>query len=496
MDTLQIDKINEVELRIQCDLAQMMELKEFSSFMAPNYLFHPSFRAKIWNGKLSWFNTKEKTVPIGLLPELIKFCEQYKYQPKLNFDVKELTSEPVDDDLLNKFYEHIFARTEFRPRDYQHDAISSALNNRRGVIKSATGSGKSLIIYSIVRFLLAEKKNIILVVPNVSLVNQIFSDFVEYGWYEVADFTEKLYSGQKPSFDKPILITTYQSLMKRPESFFTRFDAIINDEAHSVKSVELQKVSKKCMNATTRIGLTATLPKADCDKFNIQGMLGPVIFNLKSKKLIDRGVLSKIKVVNTFLKYPEEIDILGRNRQYQDEVSLIQDSPERQHVFKYIFDNMPDKQNSIILVQNIKHLELISDYIEKEVDEKFKLYVVHGGVKADIRENIRKLVELEDNVILLATYGTLSTGVNLKRVHNLILGSSSKSEIRILQSIGRGLRTHESKDGVIIWDLIDDFTYDNRNKRLVKNHVYKHWEERYKYYTEQEFPCLKKTIKL
>ncbi len=496
MEELIVEKVDNVDLRVRCDMGQKMELKAFSSFYAPAYQYHPKFKMRIWDGKVSYFDVRNSTIPIGMFPELFKFAKKFNYKLKLEFDVNELKPQEVTDEFLGEFYEKLFESTDIKPRDYQHDAIKSALNNRRGVIQAATGAGKSLIIYSLIRYLMAEGKKIMLVVPSVSLVNQMYSDFVDYGWLKAFEHVEKLYSGQKPTFGKQVLITTYQSLMRKGPAFFEPYEAIINDEAHTVKSVELQKIAKKCINADTRLGLTGTMPKELSDKYNIQGMLGPVIYNVKSKTLIDRGVLSKIKVVNTFLQYPDAIKQLGKRRSYHDEIRLIEETEERNNVFKYLFDKFPDGQNSIILADRLEHLDSITKYIEENVDDKYTLYVINGSVKADDRELIRKKIETEDNVILVATYGTVSTGINIKRIHNVILASSSKSEIRVLQSIGRGLRTHDNKEGVIIFDLIDDFSYENRNGGLVKNHVYRHWDERYKYYTEQEFPVYKKNVNL
>lgn len=494
--SLYIDKIDNVNLRIKGEISQLLELKEFSSFYAPNYKYHPRFKARIWNGKISYFNMKDKTLPIGLMPELLKFCQQFGYDPKMQFDINELVPPKKDEEHFNKFYDIIFKDTEFYPRDYQHEAIMAGINNRRGLILSPTGSGKSLIIYTLIRYLLNEGKKVMLVVPNVSLVNQMFSDFVDYGWYQCGHHVEKLYSGQKPTFGKDVLITTYQSLLRKGPEFFAPYDALMNDEAHSVKSVELQKIAAKCGNASTRIGLTGTLPKEESDAYNIHGMLGPTIYKLKSKKLIDKGVLSNIAIVNAFLKYPDKIAEKGRRRKYHDEVDLIESTECRMNAFKYVFDNIKDGQNSLILVNHIKHLEAIEDFIESNIDDKYQLYVINGSIDATKREAIRQTIDKESNVILLATYGTVSTGINIKRIHNVIFGSSSKSEIRVLQSIGRGLRTHGEKEGVVIWDFVDDFSYENRNGNIIKNHVYGHWEQRYKYYKEQEFPCFKKEIKL
>jgi hypothetical protein len=346
-------------------------------------------------------------------------------------------------------------------------------------------SGKSLVIYTIIRFLIATGNRIMLVVPNVSLVNQMYSDFVDYGWYTVNKHVEKLYSGEKPTFGKDVLITTYQSLMKRPPAFFAPYTSIMNDEAHSVKSLELQKISKKCVNASARLGFTGTLPKNDADKYNIQGALGPVIFKYKTKALVDQGVLAQIKIANCFIKYPDHIAMLGRRRQYHDEIDLIENTYERNHAFKYVFNSIPDGQNTIIFVNHIDHLNKIAEYLEEKLDDKYTLYIIHGGIKPEARETIRKTIDKEHDSILIATYGAASTGINIKRIHNVILGSSSKSEIRVLQTIGRGLRKHAQND---------DFAYKNKNGNLTKNHVYNHWEERFLYYKEQEFPCFKTTI--
>jgi superfamily II DNA or RNA helicase len=496
VDEITIDKLNEVYLRFNGEIGQCMELKAFSSFYATSYKYHPAFKARIWDGKLSWYNMKDKTVPIGLLPELYKYAERYGYTLKLNFDIGELVPKQLDDDHLYKFYDIILKDSEFYPRDYQHEAVRVALNNRRGTLSSATASGKSFVIYLIVRYLLSKGEKVMIIVPSVSLVNQIFSDFVDYGWYQCGHNVEKLYSGERPTFGKDVLITTYQSLMKRPAAFFANYTAMINDECQQTKSTELQKIAKKCVNAKTRLGFTGTLPKEPADVYNIKGMLGPNLFTLKSKTLIDQGILSKIKVVGMLLKYPEPWNTKGRYRQYQDEVDLVEECPDRMNVFKYIFDNMPDGQNSIILVNHLKHLDALVTFLSTEISDKYVIYVVHGGVDPKERERIRTSMNNEKNVIVVATYATMSTGINVKRIHNVILGSSSKSEIRVLQTIGRGLRTHEDKDGVIVWDLCDDFSFENRNGNLATNYLYKHFEERYKYYMEQEFPCFMKNFEL
>ena len=358
-------------------------------------------------------------------------------------------------------------------------------------------SGKSYSIYLIFRYLLARgKKKMMLIVPNTSLVEQMFTDFIDYGWTEINKHVTKLYSGKKPDYSKPILITTWQSIYKQDEEFFKDFDAVVIDEAHNTKSQSIQTVMKKCKKADYRLGFTGTLPTEKADDFNIKSVLGPVIYELKSRELIDRGILSKIYIANLILKYPKEIIDVQNGRIYREEVKFIESYHGRNKAFRFIFDYIPDKHNTLILCGHIDHLEAIHEHLKSILDKKYIIYIIHGKIDAEEREDIRRLMEKGENVVLLATYGTVSTGINIKRIHNVIFASSSKSKIRVLQSIGRGLRTHESKDHVVIWDLIDDMSKVSKLGNVHKNYMVQHWEERQKYFIEQGFISHNLTIEV
>ena len=292
--------------------------------------------------------------------------------------------------------------------------------------------------------------------------------------------------------DKPDI--TYNLHIENNHNYFAN-DLVVSN-CHQAKSMSIQTIAKKCLNAEYRIGLTGTLPTVDADNYNIHGYLGPTIFKQKTKDLQDLGILSNISIVNLLLKYPEDMIEKNKNRPYTEEIETITTYSERNKVFDFIFNKIDDKQNSIILCHKIDHLKAIEEYLIENLPDKYSVYIVYGDIKPTERENIRKLMDVEENVILLGTYATLSTGINIRRIHHVIFASSYKSKIKILQSIGRGLRTHDSKEKMVLWDLVDDLRWTTRNNTMGKNHVFKHFEERLKYYDEQEFKYFTKSINI
>lgn len=292
--------------------------------------------------------------------------------------------------------------------------------------------------------------------------------------------------------DKPEIV--YNLHIKNNHNYFA--DNMLVANCHNTKSQSIQTVMKKCKSADYRLGFTGTLPTEKADDYNIKSVLGPVIFELKSKTLIDRGILSQIYIANLILKYPTNIIDEQNGRIYGEEVKFIESYPGRNKALQFVFNHVSDKHNTLILCGHIEHLGTIHDYLKTTLSEKYIIHVIHGKIEAEERENIRRLMEKDENVVLLATYGTVSTGINIKRIHNVIFASSSKSKIRVLQSIGRGLRTHESKDHVVIWDLIDDMTKTTKLGNVKKNYMVQHWEERQKLFAEQGFISHNLTIEV
>lgn len=500
MEEIRVSKKDEVNLGVGCSISQARELREYLSCYTKNYHFHPKYIGGFWDGKVSFYNISNNTVPIGLLYKLHTFCNDFNYKLVLDFDYKKMFFD-ITEDQLKQFYDVIFKGTKFYPRDYQQTAIFKLLKNKRGVTELPTGSGKSNVIYSIIRFMLMMDKQVLLVVPTITLVNQMYSDFQEYGWSETSINCNKLFSGQDLDLNKPVLVSTWQSLFERDVSFFDRFGCLILDEAHKINNSAkgLNSIAGKCRNADFRMGLTGTLPKERVDIYNVYGYLGRKLSEEKSKKLIEKGILSKIKIVNLILKYPKHIIDKVKNCEYQYEYDTILKTEERNKSLDFILNNINKKDNVLILVnRREKHLDPTKEYIKKNFPNK-KLRIIHGNIKADEREQIRKNVENEDGVIILATYQTLSTGVNIKKIHHVILYSSYRSYFTVMQSVGRGLRTHKTKKYLILWDIVDWMRWKKKKRKnqkdpLGQNHLYKQWLERLRYYDENEFEYINKKL--
>jgi superfamily II DNA or RNA helicase len=489
MSDLIIEKVNSSCVHLVCEDGLSHRIYNVFSAYAPGYRFNPRFKMHVWDGKVRCYNPMSQILPIGLLNNLLIWCDQHNIQYSLQGFKDGLTDKIDKEDLEKQMNSYITAG--FQARDYQVNAVHAALTNRRGVLLSCTGSGKSLMIYTFLRYLLDNKDvhRAILIVPSVSLVEQMYSDFQDYGWDDLEDHVEMLYSGKKPTFKKEILISTWQSLEKEDQEFFEVYDACVVDECHQAKCSVVTRLLKLMHNAEYKIGTSGTLPTEISEQLQINSVIGNVLFELKSCELIARGYLTKLNIAAIFLKYPEAFIAENKERTYPEEVKMVEEYPNRNKVLNFIIDHTSPMNNMLILVNHRNHLRDVETYLHENYPDK-KVSIITGDVKAKVREEIRTGIEDEDGTILLATYQTMSTGVNIPKLHAIMLFSNSKSRIKVLQSIGRGLRKHNSKNKVIIYDIVDDLSYKKRTGRIAKNYCMQHFDERSNYYIEQEFPVI------
>lgn len=298
---------------------------------------------------------------------------------------------------------------------------------------------------------------------------------------------QKIEKIEKPS-------EVYNLHIKTNHNYFAN-DVLVSN-CHQAKAMGIQTLCKELTNADYRIGLTGTLPKEPTEINVIHGYIGPTIYTGSSSDLIEKGILSKITIANMVLKYAPEVCEKMKGRNYHEEVKFVEEYSKRNSAFDFAFKSFKDGDNCLILVNHIAHLDSIEKYLRNTIDKKYTVYIISGNVDNKDREEMRIAMNKERNIILLATYGTMATGISIKRIMNVILASSSKSKIRVLQTIGRGLRTHGEKDGVIIWDFIDNLNVETRNHTLKKNYLYTHWEERIQFYDEQGFKYVTKILDL
>ena len=470
---LTVSKVNDVYLKIDCDPGTSQELSDYFTFTVPGARFMPQVQNRFWDGKIRLFNKMTKQIYFGLYPKIEEFCKQRKYTLDIVEDTSFLQAEfslkEVDD-----LAKSVRLPKKFTVRDYQKRAIAHAVRNKRCLLLSPTASGKSLIIYMLSRYYPANK---LIIVPTTALVHQMTSDFKDYG-YE--DNVHKITAGEDKETRSEITITTWQSIYKMPKKWFSRFKVVIGDEAHLFKAKSLSTIMGKLEQCPWRYGFTGTLDGTVTHKLVLEGLFGPVEKVTTTAELIKSKHLSKFKINIITLKYPDQTKKLLRRAKYQDEIDFIVRNEARNRFIKNLCTSLDG--NTLALFNFVdKHGKVLYNMLN--VNDKRSVFFVHGGVKGEERDNIRQIVEKEHNAIIVASYGTFSTGVNIKNLHNIIFCSPSKSRVRNLQSIGRGLRTASGKKEARLFDLVDDLRYKG-----WKNYSIEHFGERLKVYNEEEFP--------
>ena len=471
-----IGKANEVFLQINAEPHIQYELRDHFTFEVEGAKFMPQYRKRNWNGEIHLFDLRTKRIYIGLLDKIISFCNRHDYTYKFvdneyygpPFEINEgISYEGVKD--------YIKSITKLKARDYQIEGVCDALKHNRKLLISPTASGKSLMIYAIVRYYVEKGQKILLVVPTTSLVEQMYKDFQDYGW-NADSYCHRIYAGKEKSNELPVTITTWQSVYKLDRKFFVDYDVVIGDEAHLFKSKSLVSIMTKLEHAKYRYGFTGTLDGTQTHKWVLEGLFGPAYKVTRTDELMKEGHLSKLDIQCLVLKHPPQ-----KFETYQDELEYLISHEQRNRFITNLTLDL--KGNSLVLYSRVEtHGAILYDLINNNKRGDRKVFFVHGGVGADERELIREITEEENNAIIVASYGTFSTGINIRNLHNVIFASPSKSRIRNLQSIGRVLRKGSKKVKAILYDISDDCTYNSR-----KNYTLNHLIERIKIYNEENF---------
>ena len=479
-----ISKKNEVYLNIKTEPNYARELSDFFTFEVPGARFMPSYRNKYWDGKIRLFNQMNGEVYVGLLPYIEEFAKRNELDIQYKEGVKDEGEHRTS--ILGGFVRRVSPKSKGKTlqiRNYQMDAFTHAVRNNRSLLLSPTASGKSLIIYLLSRWY--ESERVLILVPTTSLVEQMYSDFIDYGYLEAK--MQKIYQGHYREITKEVTISTWQSLYKMPKKFFEQFGCILGDEVHLFKAKSLTGIMNKLHLCKYRHGFTGTLDGTQTHRLVLEGLFGSVNKVTTTKDLMDNKTLAKLKIKCLVLQYPDADCKFMKDQNYQDEVDLIVRDERRN---KFIVDLTTHlKGNTLLLFQFVeKHGSVLYDML-KDLDRK--VFYVHGGTDAQTRENIREITEKEKSAIIVASYGTFSTGINIRNLHNVIFSSPSKSRIRVLQSVGRGLRKGSEKSTATLYDIADDFTWKSR-----QNFTLRHFMERINIYNEEEFDYEIKNLKI
>ena len=473
--TLIISKKNDVYVKVDTEPNIARELVDFFTFEVPGARFMPTYKSRVWDGKIRLYNQMSGEIYFGLVPYVEEFAKRNDISIEYGEGVKDEGEHR--DAVLGGFVRRVSPKSKGKSlqiRDYQMAAFVHAVRNNRSLSLSPTASGKSLIIYLLSRWY--ESNRVLILVPTTSLVEQMYSDFLDYGYVESK--MQKIYQGHSREITKEVTISTWQSLYKMPRKYFEQFGCIIGDEVHLFKAKSLTNIMNKMHQTQYRHGFTGTLDGMQTHQLVLEGLFGSVNRVTSTKELMDKNTLAKLNIKCIVLQYPDADKKFMKDQNYQDEVDLLVRDERRN---KFIVDLTTHlKGNTLVLFQFVeKHGAVLYDMM-KDLDRK--VFYVWGGTDTQTRENIREITEKEKNAIIVASYGTFSTGINIRNLHNVVFSSPSKSRIRVLQSIGRGLRQGTDKSTATLYDIADDLTWKTK-----QNFTLRHFMERINIYNEEEF---------
>lgn len=502
---VEIVKVNESHIKVFSSFEIEQEIKQYFTYLAPGHAFNPKFRARLWDGKVSLYNIKTKLLPIGLYQRLVEFCNDQSIEIVFKeCDRYSGVNNPNDIELeeVQAYVNDLNLWSKNGPiaaRDYQVAAIHKAIRDKRITLLSPTSSGKSLILYAVIRWILENNPDsrTLLIVPNVGLVNQMLGDFKEYSSqnkWDVEKNCQKLYSGQSKELSKRLLITTRQSFVKIAKDrtngpkILSLYHGVLVDEAHGASGAEITTILEKCTHAQYRIGTTGTIKTTPDSKLNIlqiEAYIGPIHKVITTKELIDTNQVSGLDIRCLVLKYGNEDCKLIKSADYPQEIKwLVENNSRNAFIMKVALTT--EGTTLLLFRHRDSHAKKIYEALKKV--SKRNVYYVAGTVDVDERERIRQVANTED-CIIVATFATFSTGVNLPNIRHVIFGCPLESAITVLQSIGRGLRLHAGKTHMVLWDIIDDLRYKKN-----ENYSYQHGIERLTIYRKERFDIKVKEV--
>ena len=491
---------NETWVRIVADdWGVEQEIQDHFTFMAAGYKYMPSYRNGIWDGKIRLYDLRKKTIYKGLIEEVFKFLRARDYAFEIDLSLNIATG--IGREQVVQFVDslNLHARGEKLPvREYQYDAVQKAIEKKRNLLLSPTASGKSMIIMSIIRWHIQHGRKLLIVVPTTMLVEQLFSDFEDYSsanGFDVSGNMSTLYSGKERIFDKPVVISTWQSIASMMKSDPKNFQALVDrtevaiwDEAHTYKANVVLGVMEKFINTEYRIGTTGTIDDSKINAMTLTGLMGPIYQVTTTAELMAAKQVSQLDIRVTLLEYSEQIRKAYKGMDYKEEINFLVGYEPRNKFIARLCSTIPG--NVLVLFNFVeRHGAVLEALIKAQTDRP--VFFIHGKVDTDEREEIRKLLEEHNNAIVIATSSLMSTGVNIPSIENVVFAIPSKSTIRIRQSIGRGLRLKDGKLKCTLWDIADDLSY-----KSYKNTTLRHLDDRLEIYTKEQFDFKIKKLKI
>jgi superfamily II DNA or RNA helicase len=497
MGKIEIYQLDAAQIRVACDSeSTMRELTDYFTFDSPNKQWSPAYKSRKWDGKIRLLSQKTGQTLSGLVGHVMHFAGQSGDSIKA-IDFLGGGVVGFNDENAADFMQGLHLRSngkEITSHPHQIQGFGHAIRTGRSILLSPTSSGKSVIAYAMARYyqqqIFTDKANkILIMVPTVQLVDQLYSDFADYSSaikWNVEDHCHKIYEGQLNTSEKQIYISTWQSIYKLPKKYFEQFGVVIGDECHRYEAQSAKRIMTSCIHAYRRHGMTGTLrdlQESSIHRLVLEGLYGPVKQVITTKEMIDKKISSGIQINCLRLSYPEHDRKVVCGMRYPDEMDFICAHNPRSEFVTDLACKL--RGNTLMLFQYIdKHGKTLKELMESKLAHTGRsVYYVDGSVPKDTREEIRSLVEKEDDAVIIASYGTFSTGINIRRLHNIIMASPTKAPVTVKQSIGRGLRKAEDKEIVTVYDIADDLSY-----KIRRNFALSHFRKRVEIYISESHP--------
>ena len=491
-DVVRIEYFDDAYMKVLADPGIRQELMEYFSFRPPGYQFTPSYKNKMWDGYIRLYNPMRPLLYTGLVDYIKKFCSDREYEIEIPDSM--IPDEDIPDSYVEELATEIGAK--LKPHDYQIQYVLNALRNKRSLSLSPTSSGKSFIIYLIQQhyYRVFEHRTLI-IVPTISLVHQMAGDFIDYGCDPSLIY--KIQGGVDKNTSAPIVVSTWHSLVRQPKEWFDQFRVVLGDEAHLFQAKSLTTIMDKLNHAPYRHGFTGTISnESKVHKLVLEGVFGQIRRFVTTKELMDQGTVADFKVKALVLSYDADTkkDFAKslkelkqknpgkKNLVYVAEREFLFSNEKRNKFISNLVGSLSNQNNLILFDWVEKHGKILEPLLRKEGRI---LHFIHGGVSGEERERIRHLVENdpEKRHDILASFGTFSTGVSIKRIDNAIFASAYKAEIKTLQSIGRTLRKGNGSDNAVLYDITDDLSNGS-----FTNYTLQHFRKRIEIYSAEQFP--------
>ena len=482
MVDITIEKYDDTYARVTADVSIKMELSDYFCFEAEGARFHRKVKHGLWDGKIRLFGSRYGELPIGLVPSLIKWASKNKYTVDNKVNLNNELSREAFDKWLD---EHpVFdGSQQITPHWYQSDAAYHFLTSSRCLLQLPTSAGKSLIIGLCAKYYQEHyPKKILVIVPTIALVKQMKDDLINYRLFGDKDIL-CIKSGTERDSNSVVYVSTWQTASKQPKEWFAQFGMLMTDECHLGTGASLTKINQGMVDCEFKAGLTGTLKDAKAHIMQLIGLYGPIYHPVTTSGLMKTGQVTDLDIRPILIQYPNNMKEF-RGLDYPSEIKWLITNHKRNVFISKLAASVPE-QNTIVLFKERKHGQRLFEIINNMVVHERKVIYIAGDVKPTERETLRDIIENIKGAIIIASYGTMSTGVSIKNLHRAICAHPIKSKIINLQSIGRVLRKHDSKSKAMWFDLIDDFTCGLKRKK--KNFAFKHGIDRLRLYSREQF---------